>query len=97
MLHRRKRAPALGETPGTREEPGNRNLVRVHGPGGRQAEPGGPGNWSPWHGRPCKAPSIPYMEGALSYCARAEYLCCTRHAGKSYQTPAIAPGSCGQQ
>jgi len=34
----------LGATPGTWEEPGDRFLVRVPGPGGRRVVPARPGN-----------------------------------------------------
>ena len=42
------------------------------GPGGRLSELGELGNWRTWCGRPSEAPSIPYMEGALSYCSQSE-------------------------
>lgn len=59
------------ETPGTREGLGNRYLERAFGPGGRSPRAGDPGNRIVRAVRPSKAASIPYMEAALSYCARS--------------------------
>jgi hypothetical protein len=70
-MHRRKRAPPPEVTRETwRGSRATGAPLRVPGPGGRPSEPGKPGNRRVWCDRPGKAPSIPYMEGALSYCAR---------------------------
>src|ERR1700722_15134769 len=60
----------LRATPETWNGPGSRHIARVSGPGGRCAAPGRPGNWLTWGGKPGKAPSISYMEGALLHSAR---------------------------
>jgi len=74
----------LGATPGTWEEPGDRSLARVPGPGGRRAASARPGN------RPASAASRAgplhlIHGGALSHSERPQHPCWHRHA-----TPATA-------
>ncbi len=57
-----KRAPP-GATPGTREEPGDRPLARVPGPGGRRVASAKPASWPAGRGEAGQGPSISYMEG----------------------------------
>jgi len=52
-----------GETPGTWEEPGDRPLARVPGPGGRRAAPAKTSQLASRCGEAGQGPSISYMEG----------------------------------
>ena len=53
----------LGATPGTWEEPGDRYLARVPGPGGRRVASAGSGQPASQRGEAGQGPSISYMEG----------------------------------
>jgi len=63
MLSPLETGTALGATPRTWEEPGDRSLARVPGTGGRRAAPAKPGNWPGWSGEAGRGPSISYMGG----------------------------------
>jgi hypothetical protein len=52
-----------GATPGTWEEPGDRSLARVPGPGGRRVAPGKAGQLASQRGEAGQGPSISYVEG----------------------------------
>jgi len=67
-----------GATPGTCEEPGDRPLVRVSGPGGRRAASGGQATGQPAR-RGRTGPLHLIHGGALSDSDRPERLCRHRH------------------
>ena len=59
-----------GATPGTREELGNRFLLRVHGTCGRSAESGRPGDWPSWSSATRQDPLHLIHGGGLVLCTR---------------------------
>jgi len=63
MLSPLETGTALGATPRTWEEPGDRSLARVPDTGGRRAASAKPGNWPVWSGEAGRGPSISYMGG----------------------------------
>ncbi len=75
-----------GATPGTREEPGDRPLARVPGPGGRRAAPAKPASWPAGRGEAGQGPSISYMEGP-----------CLILPGRNVIARAGTPASAGDQ
>jgi len=70
-----------GVTPGTREEPGDRFLAPVPGPGERRAVSARPGNWPAGAARPGEAPASHTCGGLACFClAGMSWLTLPRHA-----------------
>jgi hypothetical protein len=82
----------LRATPGTWEEPGDRSLARVPGPGGRRAVSATPGNWPAGAARPGRAPPSHTWRGPCLILPGRRVFCQDRHVGNRRNASSDDPG-----